>query len=335
MSENKVALISGIGGQDGSYLSEILLEHGYQVYGIQRRTSTITTGRIDHLLEKGRIETYYADLADANSLFRMLLKLKPDYVFNLGSMSHVRISFDVPVYTGDVTGLAVTRWLEALRTLGMTSTRYYQASSSEMFGTAPAPQSEDTPMWPQSPYGCAKLYAYHITRVYRTGYGMFASNGILFNHESPRRGENFVTKKIVRAACRIKMGAQAAVNLGNLDAKRDWGHARDYMEAVRLILEHSIPDDFVIATGDTHSVLEFAEASFTSLGLAFEEYCRFERRFLRPNEVPLLQGDSAKAQDVLGWRPTVDFERLVEEMVKSAWDEENAMRTGSAVPAYL
>ena len=313
------ALITGITGQDGSFLAELLLDKGYQVYGIQRRTSTITTERIDHLLETGKIETFYADLADANSLLNVINKIKPDEIYNLGSMSHVRISFDIPEYTAQVTGLAPLRILEVIRSLGL-DCKYYQASSSEMFGVSPPPQNENSPMLPQSPYGCAKLFAYHLTRAYRTGYGMFACNGILFNHESERRGMNFVTQKIVYAAVRIKMGKLDKVKLGNLEAKRDWGCAECYMDGVYKIMQHSKPDDFVLASQGQYSVREFAELVFKQLGLNFCDYVIFAKEYIRPNEVPSLLGDSTKARTVLGWQPHVTFEELIGRMIKGAWD---------------
>lgn len=315
------ALVTGITGQDGSYLAELLIEEGYKVYGIQRRSSTIITGRIDKLLETGQLETYYGDLADTNSIVRLLTKIQPDEIYNMGSMSHVRVSFDVPEYTAQVTGLAPLRILESMRSLGMAS-KFYQASSSEMFGISPAPQNENTPMLPQSPYGAAKLYAYNIVRIYRSGYGFWAANGILFNHESPRRGETFVTKKIVRAAVRIKMGKQKKVVLGNLSAKRDWGHARDYMQAVYQIMQHKWPDDFVVASGIHHSVEEFAINVFNSLGLNFYDYIETNLDYYRPNEVPELLGDSTRIRETLGWQPVCTFDGLIDEMVKSCWDEE-------------
>lgn len=309
-------------GQDGSYLAELLLEKGYEVYGIQRRTSTITTERIDHLLDAGLIETFYGDLADANSIVNLLLKVKPDEFYNIGSMSHVRVSFDIPEYTAQVTGLAPIRILEALRSLGMTDVKFYQASSSEMYGISPPPQNEDTPFMPQSPYGCAKLYGYWITKAYRTGYNMFACNGVLFNHESERRGETFVTKKIIRAAVRIKLGLQDKIQLGNLSAMRDWGHAKCYVRAIYMIMQHDKPDDWVVSTGDYHSVQEFAEKVFNSLGLDLNNHIEIKDIYFRPNEVPALLGDSTKIRTILGWKPEIDFETLVDMMVKSVWDEE-------------
>lgn len=316
----KTALITGITGQDGSYLAELLLEKGYKVYGIQRRTSTVTTERIDNII--GEIENFYGDLSDTNSIVNILLKVKPDEVYNIASMSHVRVSFDVPEYTGQVTGIAVTRILEALRSLGMTSTKFYQASSSEMFGISPPPQDEDTPFRPQSPYGCAKLYGYWMTRAYRTGYKMFACNGILFNHESERRGETFVTKKIIRAAVRIKLGLQKKVELGNLTAMRDWGHARDYVRAMFMIMQHDVPEDWVVSTGEYHSVQEFANKVFASLNLDINDHIQIQDRYFRPNEVPALLGDSTKIRTVLGWKPEINFDQLVDMMVNSVMEEE-------------
>jgi GDPmannose 4,6-dehydratase len=317
------ALITGIGGQTGSYLAELLLAKGYSVTGTQRRTSTITTERIDPLLESGKIETYYADLADANSIVRLLTMIKPDEIYNMAAMSHVRISFDIPEYTAQVTGLGSVRILEALRSLGMEkSTKYYQASSSELWGISPPPQNENTKMLPQSPYGASKLYAYTITKVYRTGYGMFACNGILHNHESPRRGRNFVTQKICHSAARIKLGVDKDVKLGNLDAKRDWGFAGDSARAIYLIMQHSVPDDFVIATEEQHTVREFAERVFKKVGLDFYDYFKFDGQYLRPNEVPSLLGDATKARTVLGWKPEIDFDHLIDLMVNNAMKEE-------------
>jgi len=318
----RTALVTGISGQTGSYLAEILVKNNWRVIGLQRRTSTITTERVDNLLDNNLIESYYADLADANSIVRLLMKYKPDVVYNLGSMSHVRVSFDIPEYTGQVTGLAAVRILEALRTLGMTDVKYYQASSSELWGISPTPQSENTIMQPQSPYGVAKLYAYWITKVYRTGYDMFASNGILHNHESPRRGRNFVTQKICHEAAKIKLGVANSIRLGNIEAKRDWGYAGDYARAIYMIMQHSIPDDFVIATQEQYSVREFAEKVFRKLGLDFYGYSRFDEQYLRPNEVPSLLGDSTKARTILGWKPEINFEQLVDMMVAKAFEEE-------------
>jgi len=276
------ALILGITGQDGSYLAEFLIEKGYEVHGVVRPVSTFHRERIDHILDK--ITLHIGDLEDVNSMTKILQEVQPDEIYNMGSMSHVRVSFDIPEYTTQVTGVAPVRILEALRSLGMTS-KFYQASSSEMFGIGLPPQNEDTPMLPQSPYGCAKLYAYHMTKAYRTGYGMFACNGILFNHESSRRGETFVTKKIVRAAVRIKLGKQKNVRLGNLEAKRDWGFAGDYMDAVYRIMQHDKADDWVVATGEHYSVRQFAEAVFDRLGLNFYDFLILDDQYKRPNSV--------------------------------------------------
>ena len=315
---SKRALILGLTGQSGSYLAELLLEKGYNLYGMIRRSSTISTQRIDHMPE---IKCFYGDLSDANSIVDILLKAKPDEVYNLAAMSHVRASFDIPEYTAQVTGTGTVKILEALRSLGMDS-KYYQASSSEMFGSSPPPQNEETPFRPLSPYGCAKLYGYWITKVYRTGFNMFACNGILFNHESPRRGEVFVTKKIVRAAVRIKLGLQSEVRLGNLDSIRDWGYAKDYMEAVYRIMQHKEPDDFVVATGEGHTVREFAERVFSSLDLNFEDYVVIDPKHFRPNEVDNLLGDSTKIRTTLGWEPKVGFDELIQMMVESVMEEE-------------
>ena len=313
---SKKALITGITGQDGSYLAELLLEKGYQVFGIQRRTSGISTFRIDHILEPGRIQTFYGDLDDTNSILRLLVKIEPDEIYNMGSMSHVRISFEIPEYTAKVTGLAPMRILETLYALGAKSTKFYQASSSEMFGTSPPPQDETTPMMPVSPYGCAKLYGYHITRAYRLGYSMFASNGILFNHESERRGQNFVTRKIIQAAARIKLGIQSDIRLGNLEAKRDWGFAGDYVKAIWMILQHTVPDDFVVGTREQHSVKEFAETVFAKLGLNFYDYLINDDQYRRPNEVPSLLANPGKIEATLGWKPEVNFEQLIDMMLE-------------------
>ena len=318
----KTALLTGITGQTCSYLAELLVEKGYKVYGLQRRTSTITTERIDKLLNSGQIETFYGDLADTNSIVSLLIKLKPDYVYNLGSQSHVRVSFDIPLYTADVTGVAPLRILESLRSLGMVDTRFLQFSSSEMFGISPSPQNENTTFQPQSPYGIAKLMGYWGTKMYRTGYKMFAANVICFNNESPRRGENFVTKKIVRAAVKIKIGVQKGVTLGNLEARRDWGFSGDYANAAYMVMENDKPDDFVVATGENHSIREFAELAFSQLGMNFYDHCNYDPKYLRPNEVPDLLGDATKIRTVLGWQPKVNFEQLVDMMVKSVWDEE-------------
>lgn len=322
--KTKKALITGITGQDGSYLAELLIEKGYEVHGIVRRGSTINTVRIDDLLSKGKIHLHYGDLGDANSIVSILMKIKPDEIYNMGSMSHVRVSFDVPEYTGQITGLGAIRILEALRSLGMTNVKYYQASSSEMFGLSPAPQNEETPFRPQSPYGCAKLYAYWITKLYRTGYNMFACNGILFNHESPRRGETFVTKKIVRSAVRIKLGLQDKIRLGNLKAKRDWGFAGDYVDAIYKIMQHHKPDDFVVATEEHYSIEEFAKRVFKKLDLNLDDHLEISHQYFRPNEVPDLRGDATKIKKILGWEPKIKFDNLIDMMIKEVLKEENA-----------
>lgn len=326
----KKALITGITGQDGSYLAELLVEKGYQVHGIVRRGSTINTDRINDLLSKGKINLYYGDLADANSIVSILMKVKPDEVYNMASMSHVRVSFDIPEYTGQITGLAAVRILEALRILDMTNVKYYQASSSEMFGLSSPPQNEETPFMPQSPYGCSKLYAYWITKTYRTAYNMFACNGILFNHESPRRGETFVTKKIVRKAVRIKLGLENKIILGDLKSKRDWGFAGDYVDAIYKIMQHEKPDDFVVATGEHHTIEEFAKRVFEKLGLNLADYLEIDHRYFRPNEVPNLMGDATKIKRVLGWEPKVKFEELIDMMIKEVLKEENAKIKGNS-----
>jgi len=316
----KKALITGITGQDGSYLAELLLSKGYEVYGVMRRSSTFNTSRIEHLFPPDdREHLKYGDLADG--LDDLLYSIQPDEIYNMASMSHVRVSFDIPIYTGDITGLGALRILEGMRKLGLKHTRFYQASSSEMFGISPPPQNEATPFNPVSPYGCSKLYAYHITRTYRWGYGIFASNGILFNHESERRGLAFVTRKITRGASRIKLGLQDSLSLGNLDALRDWGHSRDYMRAVHMILQHDEPDDFVIATGQYHTVKEFVIAVFEYLDLDWKELVTYDNQFIRPNEVPALQGDPSKVKKVLGWEPEIGFEELVKLMVDYDMEE--------------
>jgi GDPmannose 4,6-dehydratase len=324
MSENptkrRKALITGITGQDGSYLAEFLLDKGYEVYGLIRRSSSFNTERIDHLYQDPhesdlRLHLKFGDLNDASSLNRVLRDVAPDEIYNLGAQSHVRVSFDIPEYTAEVTGLGATRLLEAIRETGL-DTRFYQASSSELFGkVVETPQRETTPFYPRSPYAAAKAYAYYMTQNYREAYGMFACNGILFNHESPRRGETFVTRKITRAATRIKLGLQSRLFLGNLDAKRDWGFAGDYVEAMWLMLQAEKPEDFVIATGETHSVQEFVDEVFRYLELDAEKYVSFDPRYMRPTEVDLLLGDASKAEKALGWKPKVDFPALVKMMV--------------------
>jgi len=316
----KTALISGITGQDGSYLTELLLSKGYEVHGIKRRSSSFNTGRIDSIYpdphEAGvRLFMHFADMSDSSSLINLLYNLHPDEVYNLGAQSHVRVSFDIPEYTGDITGLGTTRLLEAIRVTGLKA-KIYQASSSEMFGDrAPSPQNENTPFHPSNPYACAKLYAYWMTANYRVGYGMFASNGILFNHESPRRGETFVSRKITRAVARIKAGLQQELFLGNMEARRDWGYAPEYVEAMWKMLQLDQPDDFVVATGETHTVREFAEAAFAHAGLDWHDHIAVDPRYYRPNEVSILLGDSSKARKAFGWEPKVRFAELVKIMV--------------------
>jgi GDPmannose 4,6-dehydratase len=316
----KRALISGITGQDGSYLTELLLAKGYEVWGIIRRSSTFNTDRIDHLYQDPhepdvRLRLVYGDLNDASSLNKILRTVRPDEIYNLGAQSHVRVSFDVPEYTAEVTGIGTVRLLEAIRDSGL-NPRFYQASSSELFGKVrEVPQRETTPFYPRSPYACAKAYAYYITVNYRESYGMHASNGILFNHESPRRGETFVTRKITRALARIHLGVQDQLFLGNLDAKRDWGFAGDYVEAMWRMVQEPEPGDYVIATGETHSVREFLTEAFGYLGHDWERHVAIDPRYLRPAEVDLLVGDAAKARERLGWEPTVRFPELVRRMV--------------------
>jgi GDPmannose 4,6-dehydratase len=312
----KKALITGITGQDGSYLAELLLEKGYEVHGIIRRSSSFNTQRIDHIYQdphdKGcRLFLHFGDLNDASSLNYLLKKLHPDEIYNLGAQSHVKVSFDVPEYTGEVTGLGAVRLLEAVRELGMNDTRIYQASSSEMFGASPPPQNEKTPFYPRSPYGCAKVYAYWIGVNYREAYGMPVSNGILFNHESPRRGETFVTRKVTRAAARIKLGLQQKLYLGNLDARRDWGYAKDYVEAMWLMLQQPHGDDYVVATGEAHTVRELCERAFGHVGLDYQKHVEIDPRYFRPTEVDYLLGDPSKAIKALDWKPRTAFKELV------------------------
>ena len=318
----KKALITGITGQDGSYLAELLLGKGYEVHGIIRRSSSFNTGRIDHIyqdphVDGARLKLHYGDLADAVQMVKLLYELQPDEIYNLGAQSHVKVSFDIPEYTGDVDGLGTLRILEAVRESGlMKKTRFYQASSSEMFGKVQeVPQTERTPFWPRSPYGCAKVFAHWLTVNYRESYGLHASNGILFNHESPRRGETFVTRKITRAATRIRVGLQDKLHLGNLDAKRDWGFAGEYVEMMWLMLQQEAPDDYVVATNETHSVREFCQEVFGLLGLDWEQYVVHDPRYERPAEVDLLIGNPAKARQQLGWEPKVRFKELVKIMV--------------------
>ena len=324
----KRALITGITGQDGSYLAELLLSKGYEVHGLIRRASTFNTDRIDHLYKdyhdpEARVYLHYGDLSVSGQLTDLLSAIQPDEIYNLGAQSHVRVSFDMPEYTGDITGLGTLRLLEAIRKTGIT-TRFYQASSSEMFGAAPPPQSEETPFQPQSPYAAAKVYAYYVVRNYRQAYNLFACNGILFNHESPRRGETFVTRKVTRAATRIKLGLQKKLYLGNTKAKRDWGYAGDYVEAMWLMLQQDNPDDYVIALGETHSVSEFVEKVFQKLDMDYHEYVEVDSRYFRPTEVDILLGDSSKAKKNLGWQPKVSFDALIDMMI--AADMELAAR---------
>ena len=316
----KKALITGITGQDGSYLAELLLSKDYEVHGIIRRASTFNTERIDHLYQDPHINgvrlfLHYGDISDSTNLIQLLYRLQPDEIYHLAAQSHVRVSFDIPEYTGDVTGLGTIRILEAIRETGLKA-KFYQASSSEMYGKAQeVPQRETTPFYPRSPYGAAKLYSYWLTVNYRESYGMFACNGILFNHESPRRGETFVTRKVTRTAARIKAGLEEKVYLGNLDAKRDWGYAKEYVEAMWLMLQQKEPDDYVIATGETHSVRELLEETFSYAGLDWRKHLAIDERYYRPAEVDLLIGDPGKAKRKLGWEARTKFKDLVRLMV--------------------
>jgi len=323
-SDRKKALITGITGQDGSYLAELLLAKGYEVHGIVRRSSSFNTDRIDHLYKDrhnpdARLFLHYGDLVDGTGLREILTRVQPNEVYNLGAQSHVRVSFDQPVYTVQCDALGTINLLEAMRDTGL-PVRFYQASSSEMYGkVVETPQSEGTPFHPRSPYGCAKVFSYWQTVNYRESYGMFACNGILFNHESERRGETFVTRKITRAATRIKEGLQDKLYLGNLDAKRDWGHAQDYVEAMWLMLQHDKPDDYVVATGETHSVREFLDEVFGLLDLDWKKFVAIDPRYFRPAEVDLLLGDAGKAREQLGWKPKVTFKQLARRMTESDW----------------
>jgi GDPmannose 4,6-dehydratase len=320
---NKKALVTGITGQDGSYLTELLLAKGYEVHGLVRRASVFNTDRIDHLYRDphdpdARTFLHYADLTDGSGLRRILQWVMPDEVYNLGAQSHVKVSFDEPEYTGDVDALGTLRLLESVRDVQERSgkeIRFYQAGTSEMFGATPPPQAETTPFYPRSPYAVAKVYAYWMTVNYREAYGLFATNGILFNHESERRGETFVTRKITRAATRIQLGLQDTLYLGNLDARRDWGHAADYVEAMWLMLQQDQPGDYVVATGETYSVREFVQRVFFYLGLDWERHVEIDSRYFRPTEVEALQGDATKARRELGWKPRVGFDELVRRMV--------------------
>ncbi|HVQ45030.1 MAG TPA: GDP-mannose 4,6-dehydratase [Candidatus Saccharimonadia bacterium] len=334
---SKIALITGITGQDGSYLAELLLEKGYQVHGVKRRASTFNTGRIDHIFQDPheshkRLTLHFGDVADASNMSRIIEQVKPDEVYHLAAQSHVRVSFDIPEYTGDVTGLGTLRILDAIRENG-SKTKFYQASSSEMFGkVVEVPQTEQTPFYPRSPYGVAKVYGYWITKNYRESYGLYACNGILFNHESPRRGETFVTRKITRGLARIKLGIDTTLYMGHLDAKRDWGYAKDYVEGMWMMLQQDEPDDYVLATNETHSVREFIEVAAAQLGFDLvwrdkgldetgvdektgKTIIRIDPAYFRPAEVELLIGDYSKAKKQMGWEPTVKFKELVELMV--------------------
>jgi GDPmannose 4,6-dehydratase len=315
----KKAFITGITGQDGSYLAEFLLAKGYEVNGLIRRSSTFSTCRIDHIYvdphEPGaKLYLHYGDLSDSTNLTNLIYSIRPDEIYHLGAQSHVRVSFDTAEYTGDVVALGTTRLLEAIRQSGIEA-RFYQASSSEMFGAAPAPQSEETPFKPRSPYAVAKVYAYWMVRNYREGYGMFAANGILFNHESPRRGETFVTRKITRAIADILASKQRYLYLGNLDSSRDWGYAPEYVEAMWLMLQQDKPDDYVIGTGETHTVKEFLQEAFTYAGIDWHEHVRTDPRYFRPLEADLLVADASKAKQKLGWEPKIKFKDLVRIMV--------------------
>jgi len=317
----KKALITGITGQDGSYLAELLLEKGYEVHGIVRRSSSFNRERIEHLIQNPEIYRnslflHYGDMTDSSALNRILEKVGPEEIYNLAAQSHVRISFDLPEYTADVDALGVARLLDAIREVGLVGEcRFYQASTSEMFGSSPPPQDENTPFHPRSPYAAAKLYSHWMVVNYRKGYGLHASSGILFNHESPRRGRNFVTRKIAVAAARIKMGLQNNLALGNLEAKRDWGHARDFVKAMFLMLQQPSGDDYVIATGETHSIREFLDLAFGMVELDWHDFVTVDQRYFRPTEVDVLRGDASRALESMGWKPEISFEQLVSEMV--------------------
>jgi GDPmannose 4,6-dehydratase len=331
----KKAFLTGITGQDGSYLAELLLSKGYEVHGLIRRSSTFNTDRIDHLYRdvhepNTKLFLHYGDLSVSGQLMDLLHSIAPDEIYHLGAQSHVRVSFDMPEYTSDITGLGTLRILEAIRKTGI-KTKFYQASSSEMFGAAEPPQSEKTMFQPRSPYAAAKVYAYYIVQNYRDAYNLFATNGILFNHESPRRGETFVTRKITRAATQIKLGLKDKLYLGNLEAKRDWGYAGDFVEAMWLMLQQEKPDDFVIATGETHSVRDFAEKVFAKLDLDYKKYVAVDPRYFRPTEVDVLLGDSSKAKKILGWQPKVTFDELINMMI--ATDMEIARKEKTLVDA--
>ena len=335
MTKQKTALVTGITGQDGSYLLDLLLQKGYRVIGIKRRTSTINTGRLDHNYQDTNFKMYYGSMHEASWMYRLLSKYKPDEVYNLAAQSHVRVSFDCPVETTDIVATGTLRLLEAIRHC-CPETKFYQASSSEMFGDNPEnPQSETTTLMPASPYACAKVYAHNLVRNYRESYGLFACSGILFNHESPRRGETFVTRKITLAAARIKLGMQEKLYLGNLDAKRDWGHARDYVRAMWMMLQAEKPDDYVIATGETYSVKDFLETVFKIAKLDIEKHVEIDERLFRPHEVPILLGNPEKATKILHWKPEYNMEKLAKEMYRQDfWKEEKTLRSkfGAAPP---
>lgn len=328
-----IALITGITGQDGSYLAELLLEKGYEVHGVIRRSSSFNTARIDHLykdphLNGVRLFLHYGDVSDSTSLNRLLRKIKPVEVYHLAAQSHVRVSFDIPEYTAEATGVSTIRILDAILDTGI-QTKFYQASSSEMYGKVQAvPQKEDTPFYPRSPYGCAKVFAYWTTVNYREAHGLYACNGILFNHESPRRGETFVTRKITRALAKILAKKQDKLFLGNLDAKRDWGYAKDYVEGMWLMLQQEKPDDYVLATGETHSVREFLDEAFGYVGLDWKKYVEIDPRYFRPTEVDLLVGDATKARKVLGWEPKLSFKELIRLMVREDLKQEGLKAGG-------
>jgi len=318
----KVALITGITGQDGSYLAELLLRKNYTVHGLIRRSSTFNTGRIEHMFKDphdphATLHLHYADITEASSVWSLLENIQPYEIYHMAAQSHVRVSFDLPEYTLNTAGLGTLRFLEGIKILGLKTTRFYQASSSEMFGSTPPPQNEDSPFHPRSPYGIAKVMAHQLVRNYRDGYGMFAATGILFNHESPRRGETFVTKKITRAVANIVAGKQDKLFLGNLEARRDWGFAKEFMQAVWMILQQKKPDDFVIATGEIHSVQEFVELAFGLAGLNWKRYVKIDPRYFRPTEVDALQGDASKAKKMLNWKARVKFKELVAIMLNS------------------
>ncbi len=322
---SKKALVTGITGQDGSYMAELLLSKGYEVHGLIRRASTFNTGRIDHIYvdphdPTAKLFLHYGDLSDAGQLTHLIYNIQPDEVYHLAAQSHVKVSFDMPEYTGDITGLGTTRLLDAIRRSG-NNIKFYQASSSEMFGAAPPPQSEHTPFYPRSPYAAAKVYAYWMVVNYREAYNTFASNGILFNHESPRRGEIFVTRKITRAIANIKAGKQKLLYLGNLDAKRDWGYAPEYMELVYLIIQHNEPGDYVMGTGATNTVREFVEEAFDYAGLDWKEHVKIDPKYFRPTEVDVLKADPSKAKKELGWEPKITFSDLVKIMVDADMKE--------------